>query len=170
MNKISKSHKSIQNALKLDGDPDAIIDYYARWASSYDTQVLENYYGLQYIADLLNKSLTHLNCSELNIADVGCGTGLLAPLLRSHGFHTLEGIDLSEEMIAKARESGLYQSFESGIDLHKEVPAHLKQRYDTRPCSCRSAATNHRNDTTWRDSSNQHTGRILPADKLSIRH
>jgi predicted TPR repeat methyltransferase len=39
--------------------------------------------------------------------DLGCGTGLCAPLLRPMA-KRLAGVDLSEKMLAKARETGLY--------------------------------------------------------------
>lgn len=39
--------------------------------------------------------------------DIGCGTGLMGPLLREH-VGSLRGVDLSEKMIAKAREKGVY--------------------------------------------------------------
>ena len=40
-------------------------------------------------------------------ADLGCGTGLMGPLLRKHVI-VLEGADLSTAMINKAREKGCY--------------------------------------------------------------
>jgi predicted TPR repeat methyltransferase len=39
--------------------------------------------------------------------DLGCGTGLCAPMLRPQARH-LVGVDLSEKMLEKARETGLY--------------------------------------------------------------
>ncbi len=43
----------------------------------------------------------------LDIADLGCGTGLCAPYLRAQA-HTLTGVDLSPNMIEQARKKGLY--------------------------------------------------------------
>lgn len=39
--------------------------------------------------------------------DLGCGTGLMGPLLRPHTRH-LSGVDLSQGMVQKARERGCY--------------------------------------------------------------
>ena len=39
--------------------------------------------------------------------DLGCGTGLMGPLLRRH-VSSLDGVDLSEKMVGKAREKGCY--------------------------------------------------------------
>ena len=42
--------------------------------------------------------------------DLGCGTGLLAQILKDkYGFENIVGLDLSEEMLAKAREKGVYK-------------------------------------------------------------
>lgn len=43
----------------------------------------------------------------LDIADLGCGTGLCAPLLRPLA-RTLDGVDLSHHMLEKARQRALY--------------------------------------------------------------
>lgn len=39
--------------------------------------------------------------------DLGCGTGLMGPLLRPH-VSSLDGVDLSSKMVEKAREKGCY--------------------------------------------------------------
>ncbi len=44
---------------------------------------------------------------DRDILDLGCGTGLCAPLFRPHARH-LAGVDLSSRMIDKARERNLY--------------------------------------------------------------
>jgi predicted TPR repeat methyltransferase len=43
--------------------------------------------------------------------DLGCGTGLLAPVLRSRAEH-LAGVDLSPAMLARARRRGLYDALD----------------------------------------------------------
>lgn len=63
----------------------------------------------------------------LRVLDVGCGTGLCAPLVRQRAAH-LTGVDLSAEMVAKARQRGLYDELIVG-DLH-EVLADTPQRFD----------------------------------------
>eukprot|EP00879_Flechtneria_rotunda_P025124 GHRR01026683.1.p1 GENE.GHRR01026683.1~~GHRR01026683.1.p1 ORF type:complete len:345 (+),score=139.83 GHRR01026683.1:1271-2305(+) len=45
--------------------------------------------------------------------DLGCGTGLMGPLLRQHVQH-LAGIDLSSKMVEKARERGCYDELAVG--------------------------------------------------------
>jgi predicted TPR repeat methyltransferase len=48
---------------------------------------------------------------ELDVLDAGCGTGLTAPILRLFA-RKLVGIDLSEKMLARARERALYDELE----------------------------------------------------------
>ena len=43
--------------------------------------------------------------------DLGCGTGLMGPLLRSH-VKQLEGVDLSAGMVQKAKERGCYDKLD----------------------------------------------------------
>ena len=44
---------------------------------------------------------------SLDVLDIGCGTGLCGPVLRPYALR-LTGVDLSDGMLAKARECGLY--------------------------------------------------------------
>ena len=57
----------------------------------------------------------------LDIADAGCGTGLCAPALRPLA-RRLVGVDLSAEMLEKARARGLYDAL-----LEAELTAFLRQ-------------------------------------------
>ena len=49
---------------------------------------------------------------RLAVLDAGCGTGLAAPALRPHAC-TLVGVDLSPEMLERARRRGLYDRLEA---------------------------------------------------------
>jgi predicted TPR repeat methyltransferase len=53
---------------------------------------------------------------DLRVLDLGCGTGLLAPVLRPRARH-LEGVDLSPAMLARARQRGLYDTLHEGDAL-----------------------------------------------------
>jgi predicted TPR repeat methyltransferase len=48
-----------------------------------------------------------------DVMDAGCGTGLAAPLLRPFA-RRLDGVDLSANMVAKARDKGLYDDLAVG--------------------------------------------------------
>ncbi|WP_342115169.1 tetratricopeptide repeat protein [Pseudoduganella sp. OTU4001] len=55
----------------------------------------------------------HLPPGELDVLDIGCGTGLCGPLLRPLAC-LLEGVDLSPHMLDRARDSGLYDGLYCG--------------------------------------------------------
>jgi predicted TPR repeat methyltransferase len=57
-------------------------------------------------------------------ADLGCGTGLMGPLLRAH-VSSLDGVDLSSKMLDKAREKGCYDRLfvEDAVDFLSEQRA-----------------------------------------------
>jgi predicted TPR repeat methyltransferase len=59
--------------------------------------------------------------------DVGCGTGLCGPLLRERA-KKLDGLDLSAQMIARARERDVYDELFEG-DLESTLAAR-PERYD----------------------------------------
>jgi len=120
-----KPHPAVKEALNLDNDPETIKAYYADWAESYDED-LEGYYtaprmmvGL--LKEYLSKHPPELpsNKSELLIMDAGCGTGLVGDVLYKSGFRIIDGTDISEEMVGKARELGVYRSLEGDIDINE---------------------------------------------------
>ena len=82
-------------------------EHYDGWASTYDRDLLEEYgYSAPRIAaEALARAVPD---RAALILDVGCGTGLVAKELVSHGFSRIEGVDVSEGMLAEAEKSGLY--------------------------------------------------------------
>lgn len=83
-----------------------VQETFDRFAGSFD-QVLDR---LEYRAPALCGELLGelgLAPASLDILDAGCGTGLCAPWLAPYA-RSLEGVDLSPGMLAKARERGGY--------------------------------------------------------------
>lgn len=83
-----------------------------QYASTYDTHLLQGlqYKGPQELARVLGPHLQGADATEhngLRILDLGCGTGLCAPVLRGWA-STLYGCDLSANMVRKAKESNFY--------------------------------------------------------------
>lgn len=87
--------------------------FYQDWAETYDTEVQQNGYvtpgrcaiALAVAADDLGAP----------VLDIGCGTGLSGLALRKAGFTTIDGIDLTEEMLVRARSyDGLYRDLRAG--------------------------------------------------------
>lgn len=89
-------------------DPEAIAAYFDRFAESYD-------HVLGTLGDSAPEQLSGLIAATLgstivdSALDVGCGTGRMAPFLRPRTHH-LHGIDLSLQMIARARVGGAYDA------------------------------------------------------------
>ena len=100
-------------------DADATRALYDDWAASYEAETQENGY------------ITPTRCAEAlrsvgagldqPILDFGCGTGLSGMALRQAGFQTLDGLDLSVEMLAEARKKGVYRNL-AQIDADAALP------------------------------------------------
>ena len=86
--------------------PQEIAALYDKWAESYDDEMAKAAYrhpsvGLALLA-------RHAPRGTGPVLDAGCGTGLLGDWLGILGFAPVEGLDLSEGMLAKARAKGAY--------------------------------------------------------------
>ncbi len=93
------------------------------YAEGFDTHLVEvlRYRAPQVLAQGLQGR--HFD----NALDLGCGTGLCAPLLRPLA-RRLEGVDLSANMVSQARTTGLYDQV-SQADLAEHL-ASTPQRHD----------------------------------------
>ena len=80
---------------------------YDDWSATYDAEVTQNGYATP---PRCAAALARFVASDAPILDFGCGTGLSGLALRGAGFTTLDGVDLSPEMLARARDRGLYRS------------------------------------------------------------
>lgn len=91
----------LEAAFALDG-PDANRELYAAWAPTYESEfvVEHGYIYHQQVAAVFRAGFTH---SGLPVLDVGCGTGIVGAELRRLGCTVIDGIDISPEMLAKAR-------------------------------------------------------------------
>jgi SAM-dependent methyltransferase len=84
---------------------------YAAWQPDYDDSV-------QDIMDLrvLDRITTVDWHDAKQVADLGCGTGRTASWLFAKGATAVDGVDLTPEMLAKARERGLHRRlFEADV-------------------------------------------------------
>ncbi|MEM7438037.1 MAG: class I SAM-dependent methyltransferase [Pseudomonadota bacterium] len=82
-------------------------DVYRDWADSYDAEVTANGYATPARAA---KALAAHTSTDTAILDVGCGTGLIGAAYADAGFKTIDGCDLSPEMLEKAKTLGLYRA------------------------------------------------------------
>ena len=83
--------------------------HYDQWAETYDKDLLQTYgyrapsFGATGLASVLEDK-------QARIVDVGCGTGLVGAALAELGFQKIDGVDISENMLAKAKETNAYHT------------------------------------------------------------
>ena len=89
---------------------------YAEWAPTYDADVFGElgFTGSARIAELL---VSVLPDPTVPVIDLGCGTGAVGRRLAQLGVTTVDGVDLSPEMLAVAASSGAYRHL-TVADLH----------------------------------------------------
>ncbi len=93
--------------------------FYDSWASRYDTELTASgYITPQRCAEALG---AHAALPWAPMIDFGCGTGLGGLALRSAGFECIDGTDIAEEMLEKARSKNVYREV-SILDLSEPIP------------------------------------------------
>lgn len=88
-------------------------EVYRKWAPTYDKELIEEF---GYVAPQQAVSLFSRLVADRSkpILDMGCGTGLAGQLLAEAGYQHIDGIDLSPEMLDKARTLDIYRSLSEG--------------------------------------------------------
>ena len=86
--------------------PEEVAALYDGWAATYDAEMAKA--GYRHPAIGLALLARHLPRGAGPVLDAGCGTGLLGDWLGIMGFGPVEGLDLSEGMLAVARAKGAY--------------------------------------------------------------
>ena len=105
------SDRFLDKAYDLGADGDA-RPLYAAWSASYDAEIGENGYATPgRIAKAMAKFAPKAGHSTTTpILDFGCGTGLSGLALRLQGFETIDGLDVTPEMIDIARGKNIYRT------------------------------------------------------------
>lgn len=93
---------------------------YTEWAETYDQTMVDGlgYLSPKHLGDLLAGVV---QWRDRPVADLGCGTGLVAAGLAEHGFSVFDGIDLSLAMTGVAARRGIYRRF-IAADLTATLP------------------------------------------------
>lgn len=115
---MNERKQFLDKAYELDGLEEARALYDA-WAPSYDADVAESGYATpRRAAEALAKV-----CKDraAPLLDLGCGTGVSGAAFREAGFTTIDGCDISDEMLKKAEEKGIYRKLLKG-DMDELVP------------------------------------------------
>ncbi len=82
--------------------PDDSRRLYAKWATTYDRDMLDGM-GYVYHENVVGAFLDAGGSAGGAILDVGCGTGVVGVALSDVGEETIDGVDISPEMIEVAR-------------------------------------------------------------------
>lgn len=97
---------------------------YDDWSASYEAELGGNgYVTPKRCAEALAKYST---TPSAPILDFGCGTGLSGLALKHAGFETIDGVDLSADMLAQAKEKNIYRSLkqiEAGAEIDRGYAA-----------------------------------------------
>ncbi|MER9229225.1 class I SAM-dependent methyltransferase [Mesorhizobium sp. M0664] len=132
------ARKRIKDSHALDGDIGRLAHFYRGWASSYELDVgRDGYCGPMIVAELAGAVQTAYLASErtaIAILDAGCGTGLVGVELKRLGFRLIDGIDLSQEMAEKARQTRVYRHVQGDVDLNGPLSDHASASYDITIC------------------------------------
>lgn len=100
------SHEGHLGAVYQARDTGEIAALYDGWAASYDEEMARA--GYRHPAVGLALLSRHAPRGAGPVLDAGCGTGLLGDWLGLLGFAPVEGLDVSEGMLAQARRKGSY--------------------------------------------------------------
>jgi predicted TPR repeat methyltransferase len=113
-------------ALGADATPPRAADAYVkqtfdRFAADFDATLARlDYRAPELVAEALARALGPPR-GDMDVLDLGCGTGLCAPLLRPRA-RRLIGVDLSPAMLERARRRGGYDTLHEG-----ELTAFLRE-------------------------------------------
>jgi predicted TPR repeat methyltransferase len=96
------------------------MSLYQNWAETYDAELAQ--LGYMTPARLAAALAGHLP-ADTALLDFGCGTGLSGAALKTAGFQTFDGTDITPEMLAKAEDRGIYRKLWQGTPGNVDVPA-----------------------------------------------
>ena len=87
---------------------DSAHETYQAWAPNYEADLIGNY-GYQAHTIAAEALSQHIDVRTASIADLGCGTGLVAVALEALGSTCVDGFDASDNMLAIARDKRCYR-------------------------------------------------------------
>lgn len=118
---MSKRTEEFFDKVYAAADAEAQQAVYDAWASQYDAAMVETGYASPPIlAAMLKKAL---GGASGRVIDIGCGTGLGGEALRQAGFRTIDGIDLSPDMLAAAAAKSIYRNLvQADLMANPEFP------------------------------------------------
>ncbi|GAA2500146.1 class I SAM-dependent methyltransferase [Streptomyces gobitricini] len=132
---MNTSHDVIARSHRLDGTPEQLTAYYSSWAPTYERDVTNVHYaGPRIMAEMFSRLKRQSPASEVTALDAGCGTGLVGRQIAGDRTITLDGLDLSHEMVTEAARTGAYRLLTSGVDLNQGLTEIAAHTYDITVC------------------------------------
>ncbi len=110
---MSQTHDGHLGAVYDARSPEDIARLYDAWAPGYDAEMAMA--GYRHPAVAVALLARHLAPTDAPLLDAGCGTGITGGWLGILGYPHVEGLDISEGMLAIARQKGAYAA------LHRAV-------------------------------------------------
>jgi len=117
MTEKSAGQSLLEKSYKL-STPEDNADYYDEFASTYDSEFAD-VLGWHYPAAIATVYRDAATKTDMPIADIGCGTGLVARALNLPR-DQIDGMDISAEMLRSSEEKNLYRSLYR-VDLTKSL-------------------------------------------------
>lgn len=108
--------------------PDDSRRLYAKWAATFEsgfTGPRGYLYHDNVAAAFLAAAADVDGGADRPVLDVGCGTGLVGQALHDRGVETIDGIDISPEMLDQARRKGAYRTLvEADLTQPLQIESH----------------------------------------------
>ncbi|WP_339046690.1 class I SAM-dependent DNA methyltransferase [Candidatus Mesenet endosymbiont of Agriotes lineatus] len=127
--------KKIKNPSSIDYIPDSIIQQYFDYTGEYFIEhwlVAKQYRGYEFVYMLIKKFMND-RLLQLNILDLGCGTGVCGQFLKVYGIgNYIVGIDISNRMLNIARGCFVNGTLVYNELINIEMKAFLKKDQDLR--------------------------------------
>ena len=111
--------QDLENTYNLASAAD-IVDYYRSFATSYDAGFVQEM-GYHYPKAIAGAYLRQAMADDAPVADIGCGTGIVAAELKLPP-DQIDGMDISPEMLVLAQKKGLYHRLYE-VDLTGDLSA-----------------------------------------------
>jgi predicted TPR repeat methyltransferase len=99
---------------------DEARELYDAWAPTYDDHDVSEAMGYA-PPERVAERVASLVPSDADVLDAGCGTGLVGMALADRGFRSVDGLDLSPAMVARARKRRVYHDL-GPADLTARLP------------------------------------------------
>ena len=96
-----------------------LMDAYKEWAGNYETDTVDAFGYVAHIATAHALDQV-LEDPDARILDAGCGTGLVADVLRDLGYKNVDGLDYSQDMLFEAAKKKTYRNLMQ-TDLSKPL-------------------------------------------------